>query len=134
MKGFGGEYIPALIEDLNIEIPQREIQIINLLQTFGRTDNFWSGYPVYEETPRKILNTFDFKEIIATYLQSDRNYKTRRGLGRFLCSFEFKKKRRKLLKHIPQEVIDDLQKCFEHLDDKGGIHEISRLNRDKNKS
>ncbi len=73
-------------------------------------------------------------EIIKAYLNSDRNYKTRKGLGRFLCSFEFKKFRKKQLKHIEQEVIDDLEKCFKHLNEERGVEEIARLNRDKNNS
>ncbi|MBO9562844.1 MAG: hypothetical protein J7621_08730 [Niastella sp.] len=134
MNGFGGDYLSALIEELNVEIPERETQVITLLQTYGRSENLWSGYPVYEEVPKYILQTFSIQEIISVYLNTDRNYKTRRGLGRFLCDFNVKKNRRKHIKHIPQEVINDLQKCFEHLDNKGGIHEVARLNRDKNKN
>lgn len=127
-------FFTSIINDLNSEIPNRQKQIITLLQTFGRTDNFWTAYPIYEELPNDILKTFETKEIIAAYLNSDRNYKTRKGLGRFLCSFEFKKIRKKQLKHINQEVIDDLEKCFKHLNDERGIEEIARLNRDKNNS
>ncbi|MGG9960742.1 hypothetical protein [Ferruginibacter sp. SUN106] len=127
-------FLTSLINDLNIEIPDRQKQIIALLQTFGRTDNFWTAYPSYEEVSNDILKTFETKEIISAYLNSDRNYKTRKGLGRFLCSFEFKKKREKQLKYIEQEVIDDLKKCFNHLNEKRGIDEIAQLNRDKNSS
>lgn len=127
-------FFTSLVNDLNQEIPDRNKQIIVLLQTFGQTENFWTAYPSYEELPNDILKTFETKEIITAYLNSDRNYKTRKGLGRFLCSFEFKKIRKKHLKHIEQEVIDDLQKCFKHLNDERGIEEIERLNRDKNNS
>lgn len=127
-------YFASLVNDLNFEIPDKDKQIITLLQTFGRTDNFWTAYPIYEELPNDILKTFDTEEIIKAYLNSDRNYKTRKGLGRFLCSFEFKKFRKKQLKHIEQEVIDDLEKCFKHLNEERGVEEIARLNRDKNNS
>jgi len=88
-------YFASLIADLNIEIPDRNKQIITLLQTFSSTENFWSAYPIYEELPNTILKTFNAEEIIDAYLKSDRNYKTRRGLSRYLCSFGFKKKRKK---------------------------------------
>ena len=104
------------------------------MQTFGKTDNFWTAYPIYEELPNDILKTFETKEIIDAYINSDRNYKTRKGLGRFLCSFEFKKTRENQLKFIPTEVIDDLEKCFDNIGEKRGINEIFRLRNEKNNS
>jgi hypothetical protein len=127
-------YLSDLLNDLNSEIPDKQNQIITLLQTFGHTNNFWTAYPIYEEVPNDILKTFVTKDIIAAYLNSDRNYKTRKGLGRYLCSFEFKKCRNKELKHIKQEVIDDLEKCFRHLNELRGIDEMTMLNREKNNS
>ncbi|UPK72871.1 hypothetical protein [Chitinophaga filiformis] len=134
INGLDEDYYPSLISDLNLEIPDKRKQIIALLQTFGKTDNFWTAYPSYEELPKKILCTFEIKDIIETYILSDRNYKTRKGLGRLLCSFEFKKNRKKHLKYITQEVIADLEKCFTWLGDKAGINEISKLKNDKNNS
>jgi hypothetical protein len=127
-------FFTSLIDDLNSEIPDRKKQIITLLQTFGRTDNFWTAYPFYEELPNDILKTFDTKEIIAAYLDSDRNYKTRKGLGRFLCFFEFKKGRKKNLNFVTDEVISDLEKCFDNLGEKRGINEIFRLRNEKDNS
>lgn len=134
IKSLNDSFFTSLINDLNSEIPDRHKQIIVLLQTFGQTENFWTAYPSYEELPNDILKTFETKEVITAYLNSDRNYKTRKGLGRFLCSFEFKKIRKKQLKYIQQEVIDDLEKCFKYLNDNRGIEEIARLKRDKNNS
>ena len=134
INNFDDSFFASLIDDLNSEIPDRQKQIIMLLQTFSQTTNLWTAYPIYEELPKNILKTFETKEIISAYLNSDRNYKTRKGLGRFLCSFEFKKVRKKQLKHIEQEVIDDLQKCFTHLNEKSGIDEIAKLISDKNNS
>ncbi len=127
-------FFTSLINDLNSEIPDRKKQIITLLQTFGHTDNFWTAYPIYEELPNDILKTFEIKEIIAAYLGSDRNYKTRKGLGRFLCSFDFKKTRKMNLNFITDEVISDLEKCFDNLGEKRGINEIFSLRNEKNNS
>jgi len=134
INGIDNSYYPSLISDLNLEIPDKQKQIIVLLQTFGKTDHFWTAYPSYEKLPNDILRTFELKDIIEAYTQSDRNYKTRKGLGRFLCSYEFKKDRKKYLKYITQEVIDDLEKCFDWLGEKRGINEIFSLKNDKNKS
>lgn len=134
IKNLNNNYFISLVTDLNREIPDKENQIIILLQTFGRTENFWSGYPIYEELPNEILKTFEVQEIILAYLNSNKNYKTRKGLGRFLCSFEFKKEREKYLKDIPQNVIYDLQKCFNQLNEQRGIDEITSLYLEKNNS
>lgn len=124
-------YLPELLTALNNEIPDKQMRIIKLLQTFGRTDNFWTAYPVYEELPNTILKTYTTKEIINAYISSDRNYKTRMGLGRFLCSFEFKQAREKYLRFITDEVISDLEKCFGYLGDKRGLNEIENLRAEK---
>ena len=117
---------------MNTEFPDKHKQIIILLQTFGETENFWTAYPIYEGLPNDILKTFSTEEIIQAYLDSDRNYKTRRGLGRYLCSFDFKKQRKKQLKHITNEIIDDLEKCFDHIGEKRGINEIFSLRNERN--
>lgn len=126
-------FLPALIRDLHTEIPDQQQLIIVLLQTFGKTDQYWSAYPHYESVPDDILKTFEVGDIIRAYVQSDRNYKTRRGLGRFLCSYDFKKKRKKFIQEIPLEVIHDLEKCFDHIGEKRGINEMFSLRREKEK-
>lgn len=131
INNMDNQYFGSLISDLNIEIPDKNERIIVLLQTFGRTENFWTAYPVYEELPNNILQTFDIPDIISAYLRSDRNYKTRKGLGRFLCSFEVKKVRKEYLEYITTELIDDLEKCFVNLGEQRGINEIFNLREEK---
>ena len=128
-----GNFPNALIDALTVEIPDKATRIIALLQTFGKTKNFWSGYPSYENIPAEILNTFHPMVILKVYTDSDKNYKTRRGLGRYLCSFEFKKIRKKYLHYISEEVIDDLEKCFTSIGEERVIYEINRLRDEKNK-
>lgn len=127
-------YFNQLVNDLNVEIPDRRTQIITLLQTFGRTENFWTAYPSYEELPNEILKMFNTQEIIEAYINSDRNYKTRQGLGRYLCSFDFKKQRKPYLQFIASEVIEDLEKCFDRIGEQRGINEIHSLKIEKNNS
>lgn len=132
-KEFGamGELPAGLIEALIKEIPDDTSRIITLLKTFGKTKNFWSGYPSYENIPKEILNTMHPMVILQAYTGSDRNYKTRRGLGRYLCSWDFKQVRKKYLQYISEEVIDDLTKCFTSIGDEVSIHEMKRLRTDK---
>ncbi len=132
INSFDQNYLPSLINDINAEIPDKQEQIIALLQTFGKSENLWTAYPSYEELPNSILKAFDTKEVIEAYLSSDRNYKTQKGLGRFLCSFEFKKTRKKHLKFITDEIISDLEKCFDNIGEKRGINEIFSLRNEKN--
>ncbi|QJB35055.1 hypothetical protein HF324_28490 [Chitinophaga oryzae] len=133
MGGLETGYLPALIQDLDNEIPDRQQQIVALLRTYGQSDKFWSGYPSYESVPEDILKTFDIKNIIHAYLQSDRNYKTRAGLGRFLCSFDFKTIRKNFLKNIPPAVVADLENYFNHIKDQRGINEIFSLKKELEK-
>lgn len=126
--------IPELIVELNEEIKDQEAQIIALLQAYGRAYSFWTSYPVYEQIASDILNTLAFDKIIEAYVRSDRNYKTRRGLGRYICYSEFKKIRQQKLAAIHVAVIEDLEKCFDQIGDKRGINEIFSLRVEKNKS
>lgn len=132
IAGFNQTWFPALMKELNEEFPDEQQEIIALLQTFGVTDD-WTHYPYYEEIVNDILKTFEVREIIDAYLNADRNYKTRKGLGRFLCGFEFKKTRNEQLKFITDEVIIDLEKCFNYLNDQYGIEEIKKLKTEKSK-
>jgi hypothetical protein len=126
--------LKQLIDELSDEIPDKQKQIIALLQSYGYSENLWNGYPIYEELPNEILAYFDVNEIIEAYLNSNRNYKTRKGLGRFLCFFEFKKIRKKYLKFITDEVITDLEKCFDSIGEKQGIKEILKLKNEKSRN
>ncbi|CAN5917022.1 hypothetical protein BH11BAC7_BH11BAC7_24380 [soil metagenome] len=134
VNNMDNECFELLIADLNIEIPGKSERIIFLLQTFGNTKNFWTAYPIYENLPNDILKKIDISEIISTYLLSDRNHNTQKGLGRFLCSFEFKKVRGNHLECITFEVIDDLKRCFDNLGEERGINEILSLRNQKSNS
>lgn len=123
-----------LINDLDIEIPDKQSQIIILLKLFGTTKNFWTAYPSYESVPNNILKKTEVKKIIETCKNSDKSDEIQRGLGRFLCSFEFKKTRKNSLKDIPLEVISDLEICFDNIGEKRGINEIFSLRNEKNNS
>ncbi|SEW49845.1 hypothetical protein [Chitinophaga arvensicola] len=127
IKDFSTEYLPVLMEDLTVEIPDTQQRIIALLQLYGRSKQLWSGYPSYENVPAELLQTFDFSAIIQAYEYSDKNYKTRRGLGRFLCSFEFKKQRKKYLALISPNLTEELLKCFLAIGDEHGVMEIRKL-------
>lgn len=129
---FNRDYIPALLQELDKEFPDKQQQMITLLQTFGQTES-WYSYPSYEELSNEILKTFEVSDIVKAYLDSDRNYRTRKGLGRFLCGFEFKKIRKKYLKFITEEVITDLEKCFSYLTDESGMEEIAKLKMERQK-
>ncbi|MBO9200216.1 MULTISPECIES: hypothetical protein [Niastella] len=127
------DYLGELIAELDKEIPEKDKRVIALLQTYGKTSNFWTAYPIYEEAPANVLNTYNPRDILDIYERSDRNYKTRRGLGRYICSFNFRKIRKKYLKDISDDVINDLEKCFTAIGEEKGIYEINRLRKDKNK-
>lgn len=116
-----------ILPELEKEIPSSTERIIALLQTFGKSKNFWNAYYSYESICDLLLNTFPLEQIIASYTQSDRNYKTRRGLGRYIIwNIKGKRRKKKLIK-IPLEVLEDLVKCFKQMKDQTGEKEINRL-------
>lgn len=123
------EFIPLMLQDLAVEIPDKDKLIVSLLQLFGVTSNFWDAYPDYEEIPQLLLDTFPFEDILLAYERSDRNYKTRRGLGRYLGSFKFRKKTKKYIKLISTTVLDDIEKCFKLIDEEAGIRKMNLLRR-----
>lgn len=134
MNGFDEDFLPALIEDLNKEQPDKSVQIIELLQLFGLSTNFWTGYPVYEDVPFTILQNYPVPDIIDAYNGSNKNIRLQRGLGRFLCCFKFGKIRSRFIKHIPQNVIDEIKRSFQLANDSDGLHRIDKLQAEKDKS
>lgn len=125
-RAFDDRIIQSIVSDLDREIPNRIEQIVVLLQTFGCGVNCWSGYPVYEELPGKILRAFGVQEVVAAYLQSNRNYKTRRGLGRLLLSSSSRLDRSEQAR-VQQVVIDDLKKCYQYFNDAVGLERIEAI-------
>lgn len=134
MNGLDDDYLPLLITEFKKELPDINLQINKLLRTFSVTENFWTAFPIYEGVPFKVLSTYKLSEIITAYNISNKNYSLRMGLGRFLCFFEFKKVRKKHLKEIPQNVIDEVKQSFKLANDIDGLREIEKLNNEKIKS
>jgi hypothetical protein len=126
------DHLPQLIHELDNEIPDRQSQIIVLLQTFATTNNLWTGFPIYEAIPKDILASFAIQEIVAAYLNAAKTMDIRKGLGRFLCFHDIKPKRKEYLQFIPWEVIEELEECFDSLGEKRGINEIFSLRNEKN--
>jgi hypothetical protein len=126
-----GNFPQALVDALNEEIPEKAARIIALLKTYGRSKSPWSGYPCYEDVPAEILYNYTIQYILEVYTNSDRNYKIRRGLARFLCSHKFRQIRKSRLKYISEEVINDLEKYYKSVNDEKGIYEINRLRKEK---
>lgn len=128
------EFVPALKQELDAEIPDKGQQIQRLLTLYGITLNHWATSIAYEEASNRILCTFEMQDVINAYLASDRNERLTGGFGRYICSMESKKKRKLYLKFVPQEVITQLQQQFAKLGDSRGIREMERLGMEKTKS
>ena len=131
MNGFESDYLPLLVADLNAEFPDRDERLQKLLQAFGRSDSFWTGFPTYESVPAEILKTYEFREIIEAYERSNKNYKIRLGLGRYICSFDFGKVRKKHLHLISDETIEALERVFKAFKVENGVERLQRLKEEK---
>jgi hypothetical protein len=127
MKSMQYDFISELQKELKAEIPDKNKLIIEMLQLYGYSQQFWSGYPVYQDVPSDILTAYNFTDILSTYERSDRNYKTRKGLGRFLLNYNNRKNLKKIKKIISHEIIDDIEKCFNWLNDEAGIKKLENL-------
>ncbi|MBO9631739.1 MAG: hypothetical protein J7578_01380 [Chitinophagaceae bacterium] len=126
------EQIVTLMAEFEKEIPSPERRVIALLQSFGNTDNFWNDYPDYEKIPQLILNNYTLEELAGIYSRSDKNYKTRRGLGRYIGLYNFTEKGKKQLNAISAEILDELIKCFKSLNNESGIEILHKLKAQKN--
>lgn len=131
MNDFDESYLPSLIDDFKRELSDKNLQITKLLRTYGNSGNLWTAYPMYEKVPFLLLKTYDLEEIISAYQISNKNSLLRRGLGRFLGAFEFRKTRKKWLGKIPQTVIDELKDGFEASGDAESAAVIDRLAAEK---
>lgn len=118
-------------KELDAEMPDRNKRIISLLKSFACSEHAWKAYPSYETLPYLLLDRLNFEEIIGAYLASDRNYHIRKGLGRYACCYESRKKRNGFLSHLSMEVIDELKACFEKLNDEQGKKRVATLRKEK---
>jgi hypothetical protein len=118
-------------KELDAETPDRNERIISLLRSFACTERAWKAYPSYETLPYLLLDRLNFKDIIVAYLASDRNYNIQKGLGRFVCCYESRKKRKGFLPYLATEVVDELQACFEKLNDEQGKKRVATLRKEK---
>lgn len=123
-----------LSEELNLEFPEKQNQIIALLKTYGTSSDLWINFWSYELAPQVILSTFETSHIIDAYLRSDRNDIIKKGLARLICSREYKREREKHLPFIPLRVIDELELLFDAIGVKRGINEIFSLRNAKIKN
>ena len=130
MNQLNNNFFPALLKELNQELPDRHARIVALLASYGKSDNYWTNYPIYEDVPAKILWAHELKDIIAAYEGAEKNELMKRGLGRFLCSFEFKKARAGKMDVIPRSVAAELLACYEALGEERGITEMEQLHKE----
>ena len=128
------DFVPALKQELDAEIPDLVQQIQQLLIIYGITLDHWSPNNAYEEAPNRILCDLEMQDVINAYLASDRSERITSGFGRYMCSIESKKTRKPYLKFVPQEVLTLLQQQFTALGDNRGIREMERLGMEKVKS
>jgi hypothetical protein len=134
MNDFDDDYLSSLLDDFNAEIPERDLQIISLLKIFSVSQNLWTAYPIYEKVPETILTNYSLQEILLAYNNSEKSRRTQIGLGRFLCSFRFRKDRKKQIKLIPQSVIDEIRQVFTATNQKEGLQKIEKLQKEKDKN
>jgi hypothetical protein len=134
INNYSNDFVPALKQELDTEIPDQEQQIQQLLIIYGITLDHWSPNNAYEEAPNRILRDLEMQDVINAYLASDRSERITSGFGRYMCSMESKKKRKSYLKFVPLEVITLLQQQFTALGDNRGIREMERLGMEKIKS
>lgn len=128
---FTANYWEGLLHDFETEEPDLFGRIRKMLMLYGSSGSPWSGYPSYEDVPRKILDTFPLQQIIEAYVSSDKNDLLQLGLGRYFCSFEFKKKWRKHLPKIPNDIIDDIDRCINQRNDADKIWMMTNLKKKK---
>jgi hypothetical protein len=127
IDGLDQKFLPLLVKELEDEIPNKSERILRLLELYGFSDHLWTFFPSREGIPHKILTGYDFQELLSAYAKSLRTEALKRGLGRFLCSHEIRKRWEELAKLIPLEIINDIEDYFHRVEEKEGSNRIIRL-------
>lgn len=74
-----------------------------LLELFGSGIGLWSGYPIWESVPEKMLLNYPL-DVLFSAISSSQTPALYEGAVRLFCSWDFGKRRRKLRKRIPPEL------------------------------
>ena len=127
INDFDDSYLPRLLADLKKEYPTEESLIIALLKSFGTSENLWSGYPIYESISQKILDDYEFQNIINAYTKVNKEKLIDIGLGRYLFSWDFRKRLNKYSKNLDSNLLDNLKLSFESINDEKGIKSIEKI-------
>ena len=128
INDFDESYIPNLKNDLKKEFSNEKNLILALLKSFGTSNNLWTAFPMYESTPRNLLNDYKLQSILNAFVESSTDQTTTIGLGRYLFSWYFRKEIKKHKEKLNTELLNSLSEAFETINDSRGIESIRKIN------
>jgi hypothetical protein len=100
-KSWWSPDLELLRTKLKAELPDRTKQILLLLAWFGTDSDLWSGFPIYEEIPDRLLLDYSTPEILEVAQSTTLDGAQIEGLARFLAGWNFYKQRPNDLVLVP---------------------------------
>jgi hypothetical protein len=94
---------PAWTAAIEREFPDPVERTKVLLELFGSGVGLWSGYPNWESVPEEMLLNYPL-EVLFSAIRASQTPALYVGAVRLFCSWDFRKRRRKLRKRIPPEL------------------------------
>ena len=110
-------YLSSIIEEFSREVENVEDQVIQLLRSYGYTNNYWTDLPIYERIVENLIQLYDIELIITSYNNSTKEIEMILGLGRLLCSSIYIKDRSKVLSLLSKNTIDEIVFVYEQYSD-----------------
>ncbi len=121
INDFDESYIPDLKKDLRKEFGNEKQLILALLKSFGTSHNLWTAFPMYETIAQKLLNDYELQVILDAFMESSNDQTTIVGLGRYLFSWDFRKKIQEHKEKLNAELLELLLAAFQEINDSDGI-------------
>lgn len=112
---------------LNLAYPNPHVACRILLSWYAKGRGIWSGYPSYEELPRKLLQSYSEEAIEAVILDGLDNSEVVLGAARLLGINSDYLKTAPALRSLPQTVWDRLQTEVERTGDRENLERLIRV-------
>lgn len=102
MRQSGWSSKPEWTAAIEAEYPDTVSRARVLLELYGSGVGRWSGYPSWESVPLQLLVGLPFETLIAAI--ADPTDRCCEGTIRLICSWDFRKRRKKLVAKLPEVV------------------------------
>ncbi len=110
-----------LFDEIKEEIPDETQLILTLFKLYGNNFGSWSGFPLYEKLPAKVLLLINIEKLNQVIENQNLTAEHKEGIARFLSGWDFMQQRKSDIAKISQKTKDLLLKYLKEKGDKDKI-------------